>query len=121
MPRWRAAVARPLRAGQASVELVAGLPALLLSGFVALQLLAVGYCMTLADGAAEAGAIAVAAGRPAVPAARQSLPGWSRNAVRVTVRGGRVTVRVRPPSLFASLGDRLAVSSSAWARGGLGS
>ena len=37
--------------GQATVELVAALPALLLAGLVALQLLAAGYAMTLADDA----------------------------------------------------------------------
>jgi hypothetical protein len=105
--------------GQASVELVAGLPALLLAGLLTLQLLAVGYCLTLADGAAEAGAIAVASGRPAAPAAREAMPGWSRHGVRVTVTGGRVTVRVRPPSLFSSLSDRLAVRSTAWAHGAI--
>ena len=44
--------------GQATVELVAALPALLLAGLLALQLLATGYALTLADGAAEAGALA---------------------------------------------------------------
>jgi len=39
-------------AGQATVELVAALPALLLAGLLALQLLATGYALTLADGAA---------------------------------------------------------------------
>jgi hypothetical protein len=116
-----AAARRDRTAGQASVELVAGLPALLLAGLVALQLLAVGYSLTLADGAAEAGAIAVASDRPVEEAVRDSLPGWARSAVQVTVTGGRVTVRLRPPSLFASLRDRLSITSSAWARGGIGS
>ena len=44
--------------GQASVELLAGLPALLLAGLIGFQLLAAGYALTLADGAAEAGALA---------------------------------------------------------------
>ena len=47
------------------MELIAALPALLLAGFIALQLLAAGYALTLADGAAEAGALALASGRPA--------------------------------------------------------
>ncbi len=79
--------------GQATVELVAGLPALLLAALVALQLLATGYALTLADGAAEAGALALAAGRPAAPAARAALPGWARERVSVSVERGRVTVR----------------------------
>jgi hypothetical protein len=98
--------------------LIGGLPALLLAGLLALQVLAVGYALTLADGAAEAGAIAVAAGRPAAPAARDALPGWTRRGASVTVRGGRVTVRMRPPSPLGAIADRLAVSSTAWARGG---
>jgi hypothetical protein len=102
--------------GQASAELLAGVPALLLAALVALQLLAVGYALTLADGAAESAALAVAAGRPALPAARASLPGWARARMRVVSRRGRVQVRVRPPSPLAAIARRLAVSSSAWAR-----
>lgn len=102
--------------GQSSVELVAALPALLLAALVALQLLAAGYAMTLADGAAEAGALALASGRSAAEAARAALPGWTKDDVAVTVRGGTVTVRLRPPSPLDSIGDRLAVTSSASAR-----
>src|SRR5919204_2098899 len=93
--------------GQASVELLAAVPALLLAGLIALQLLAAGYTLTLADGASEAGAMALAAGRPAAPAVREALPGWERDRVDVGVRGGRLTVRLRPPSPFASLARRL--------------
>ena len=102
--------------GQASIELVAGLPALLLAGFVALQLLATGYALTLADGAAEAGALALATGRPASSAARDALPGWARADVEVSVAGGKVTVTVPPPSLVGAIADRLAVTSSAAVR-----
>ncbi len=102
--------------GQASVELVAAVPALLLAGFLALQLLAAGYALTLADGAAEAGALAIAAGRPAESAVRASLPGWAEDDVAVSVHGGRVTVRLQPPSPFHAIADRLVVTSSAAAR-----
>ena len=51
--------------GQATVELLAAVPVLLLAGLLAMQLLATGYALTLADGAAEAGALALASGRPA--------------------------------------------------------
>jgi hypothetical protein len=102
--------------GQASVELLAGLPALLLAGLVALQLLAVGYSLTLADGAAEAGALAVAVGRPAEPAVEEALPGWAEDRIGVEVRGGEVSVRLEPPSPLGALADTLAVSSSAWVR-----
>jgi hypothetical protein len=102
--------------GQASVELVAALPALLLTALLALQLLATGYAMTLADGAAEAGALALAAGEPATAAVRDALPGWADDEVDVNVSGGRVTVRLAPPSPLPAVADRLAVTSSAAAR-----
>ncbi len=102
--------------GQASVELVAALPALLLAALLALQLLAAGYALTLADGAAEAGALALASGGDAAKAAHRALPGWAQDDVSVSVEGGRVTVRLRPPSPLPAIADRLAVSSSASAR-----
>jgi hypothetical protein len=102
--------------GQATVELVAALPALLLAAAVALQLLVAGYAMTLADGAAEAGALALASGGCAPKAAREALPGWAKDEVSVAVEGGTVSVRLRPPSPIAAVADRLAVSSSANAR-----
>src|SRR5665811_2616094 len=107
---------RGSQSGQSTVELVAALPALLLAGLLALQLLATGYALTLADGAAEAGALALASGRPAAAAARDALPGWAEDDVDVSVEGGRVTVRLRPPSPLPALADRLAVTSSAAAR-----
>src|SRR6266542_1920352 len=87
---------QPAERGQASVELLAGLPALLLAGLVALQLLAAGYSLTLADGAVEAGAMALAAGRLPEPAVREALPGWARQRVDVRVAGGELTVELRP-------------------------
>jgi len=102
--------------GQATVELVAALPALLLAAVVALQLLAAGYALTLADGAAEAGALALASGGSAAGAARSALPGWAEDDVAVRVEGGTVTVRLLPPSPLRAVADRLAVSSSASAR-----
>lgn len=102
--------------GQATVELIAALPALLLAALVALQLLAAGYALTLADGAAEAGALALASGGSAAAAAREALPGWAEDDVSVSVQGGEVSVRLRPPSPIRAIADRLTVSSSAAAR-----
>jgi hypothetical protein len=102
--------------GQAAVELVASVPLLLLAGLVALQLLAAGYALTLVDGAAEAGALALATGHSAERAVRGSLPGWAEDHVDVSVRGERVTVRLRPPSLLQAVAERLVVTSSAAAR-----
>jgi uncharacterized protein (UPF0333 family) len=102
--------------GQASIELLAGLPALLLAGLICLQLLATGYAAHVADGAAESGALAVAAGRPAEPAIRAALPGWADDRVAIAVAGGRLTVSLNPPSPIAGVGRALEVSSSAWVR-----
>jgi hypothetical protein len=102
--------------GQAAVELLAALPALLLCGLIGFQLLAVGWALTLADGAAEAGALARAAGTDSEEAAREALPGWARDRVNVRVRGGFVEVELRPPSPLTALSERLEVSSAAWVR-----
>src|SRR3954462_14371152 len=108
MPR---AADRGPSAGQASVELIAALPALALAAALALQLLLVGYSLTIADGAAEAGALAGAAGKDAGAAARDALPGWARGRSKVSAAAGRVTVRLRPPTPFGALADALAVTS----------
>jgi hypothetical protein len=102
--------------GQASVELVAALPALLLAGLIALQLLATGYALILADGAAEAGALALASGSPAADAARAAVPGWAEDDVEVSTSGREVTVKLRPPAPLPAIADRLTVTSSAAAR-----
>jgi hypothetical protein len=104
------------RIGQASVELVAALPALALAAALALQLLLVGYSMTIADGAAEAGALAGAAGRDAKRAAVEALPGWARERSHVSADGGRVKVDLRPPAPFTAIARALTVSSEAWSR-----
>jgi hypothetical protein len=106
----------PRASGQASVELLAALPALALAAALALQLLLVGYSLTIADGAAEAGALAGAAGRDARDAARDALPGWARGGSRVSAEDGRVRVEIRPPAPLPALADALAVSSEAWSR-----
>ena len=102
--------------GQASLELIAAVPLLLGVAFACLQLLAAGYAVTLADGAVEAGAAALAAGRSAEPAARAALPGWASDRVEVERAGGRITVRLRPPSPVPALAQALEVSSTAWVR-----
>jgi hypothetical protein len=102
--------------GQSTVELVAALPALLLAGLLALQLLATGYALTVADGAAEAGALALASGGQAKEAVRAALPDWAEDEVDVSVEGGRITVRLRPPSPLPLIADRLTVTSSASVR-----
>jgi hypothetical protein len=102
--------------GQATVELLGAVPVVLLLGLVLFQLLAVGYAAVLAGNAAEAGALAVAGGAEATAAARAAVPGWSRAGMRVDVKGGRVEVRMRPPSALAGLARRLEVKAHAAVR-----
>ena len=74
--------------GQASVELLGALPAILLTGLIVFQLLALGYSKVLAGNAAEAAALAAAGGGDVRPAARAAVPGWSRARMRVESRRG---------------------------------
>jgi hypothetical protein len=99
--------------GQATVELLATLPAVLLVGLVGLQLLAVGYAKVLAGSAAEAGALALAAGADPRAGAREALPGWARARARVVVEAGRVAVRMRPPAALQALAGGLEVEAVA--------
>jgi hypothetical protein len=102
--------------GQAQLELIAGIPTLLLAALIALQLLGVGYAQSLADGAAEAGALAAADGRDPDKAARAGLPGWAGRAVDVHVDGGSVEVEVEPPALLPGLAGRIGVTADAYVR-----
>jgi hypothetical protein len=106
------------RAGQATVEAVAGIAALMLAALLCFQLLATGYSATIADGAAEAGAVALIRGEPVEPAVREALPGWAKSRVSVSRIGTTVRVRLRPPSLFSSMADKLTVSAEAGGKPG---
>lgn len=103
-------------AGQATVELIAAIPVILLAGLLALQLLVAGYALSLADGAAEAGALALATGKPAKSAALDALPGWAEGNAEVSVHGGGVTVRLLPPTPIPPLAGLLAITSSAFVK-----
>jgi len=98
---------------QASIEVVGTVPFVVLAGLVAMQLLAVGYAKVLADTAAEAGALALVAGGDPRAGVREALPGWSRARARVDTGEGRVTVRLRPPSVLRWVGERLEIESVA--------
>lgn len=91
--------------GQASIELVALVPVLAAVALAVAALLAGQGAREAADQAAVAAAIAQLQGKDPKQAANTASPGWSRT--RVLVRGGRVTVRVRPrvPQLLAGLVD----------------
>ena len=99
--------------GQASVETIALVPVLLAVGLGIFQLLAVGYASVLAGNAAEAGALAVAAGRDARAGVKEALPGWSDSRAHIDVDGGRIAVHMRPPSPIDALADKLEVTATA--------
>jgi hypothetical protein len=100
-------------AGQAAVELVAGLPALLVLAVVVMQLLAIGYTAVLAGDAAEAGALAIARGGAPEAAARSAIPGWAAGGMRVQRAVGAVHVQMRPPRLVPWVGSLLRINASA--------
>ena len=99
--------------GQAALELLAVLPLLLAIALAATQLLVVGYASVLAGNAAEAAALALAGGGDPRAAAHEALPGWSRARAHLSVTGGHVQVRLRPPALLQALTGRLEVSATA--------
>jgi hypothetical protein len=100
-------------AGQATIETVALVPLVVAIGLAVLQLLAVGYASVLAGSAAEAGALALAAGADPRAGVHEALPGWSEARARVAVEGGLVEVRLRPPSPLRVVGERLEVTGRA--------
>ena len=79
--------------GQASLELLGMLPLLIALALAATQLLAVGYSSVLAGNAAEAGALALAAGGDVKAGVREALPAWSRTRAHIATSEGRIVVR----------------------------
>ena len=97
--------------GQASVELVAILPALAVCVLIAAQAAATGWALWTAGNAARAGARAEHVGGDGEAAARRALPGRLREDAAVT-SGDGVRVKVAVPSLLpgVSLGSIAAAS-----------
>jgi hypothetical protein len=91
--------------GQATVELVALLPALAIVALLCAQLVVAGHAWTLAGGAARAGARAAEVGAPATAAATGALPAGHASRARVAVvdDGRRVRVRLAVPRLLPFL------------------
>jgi hypothetical protein len=87
------------RAGQASVEFVAVLPALAVCLILAGQTVAAGWALWSAGVAARAGARAETVGGDAEAAARRALPGPLRDGAVIRSDDG-VRVRVHVPALL---------------------
>jgi len=96
--------------GQASLELVAAIPAVLLVALAACQLALLGHAAWLVAHAARAAARADAVGRSPGHAARTVLPRSLERGLLVERAGRRVRVRVRVPMLLPGL-SRVSISA----------
>jgi hypothetical protein len=99
--------------GQASIELVALLPLLVVAALVAWQVAVAGHAMWMVSGAARAAARARAVGGDPLRAARAVLPGRLRDSVTVgrTADGG-MSVRVGVPRVVGG-GTLISVGATA--------
>jgi hypothetical protein len=102
--------------GQATVELVALLPLLLVIALTAAALLAAHTAGEQAGHAAEAAALAVLQGADPRAAARRALPRDTRGRAEINVHGHRVTVHVRPGLPLHALEAPLTGAATAHAR-----
>ncbi len=99
--------------GQASVELVGLLPLLVVVGLAASQVLVGALTRERAGAAAQAAAMALAAGADPVAAAREAVPGAAPEDLAVRRDGRRVTVRLRPRLALPPLTGRLTAEVAA--------
>jgi hypothetical protein len=90
--------------GQASVELVALLPLLVVVGLIGWQVVVAGQAVWMSAAAARSAARASAVGGDPTAAARRVLPGALRHAVRVRAGSdGDVRVAIGVPSVVGGL------------------
>jgi hypothetical protein len=100
--------------GQASVELLGVLPAVLLAALAAWQIVLAGHTAWLAGNAARVAARAEAVGRDPGTAGRGALPVHLRRGSIVRERhDGRIDVRVRIPIVVKGAASPLRVGASA--------
>src|SRR2546423_7380113 len=102
------------QAGQASVELVAALPFVLLIGLVLWQLALAGQAAWLCANAARVAARAEAVGRDGGAAARSAVPAGLRAGLKVgRDESGRVRVRMPVPVVVRRWRAPLSVAATA--------
>ncbi len=99
-------------AGQASVELVAFLPLMVVLGFALFSVVSAASARELASQAAEAGAVALLQDRDPRAAARAALPDDGAGA-EIEVAQRRVEVTVRPRGPIARLNAALEARAAA--------
>jgi hypothetical protein len=98
--------------GQASVEMLAALPFVLVAGAIAWQLALAGWTTWMSAHAARVAARADAVGRAVEPAARSALPSPLRAGLQVERRReGGVEVRVRVPLLLGGLHGPVSITA----------
>jgi hypothetical protein len=100
--------------GQASVEIVAMVPLVLLAAAVAWQLVLTGHTLWLCANSARAAARAQLVGKPVARAARSALPSSLEHDLSVRrLDSGQVRVRVQMPLLLHAWRTPVHVSASA--------
>lgn len=99
--------------GQASVQLVAIVPALVIATLLVAQLALAGHALWSAGTAARAGARAAHVGGGPRRVALRALPPGLRAGAEVRRQGGGVRVRVRVPSLLPGIPRVPLVASTA--------
>lgn len=111
-PRQNSAEARSPRStsGQATVELIALLPVLVMVAFAVYAVIVSFAARELASQASEAGAVALLQEEDAREAAEKALPADRRRASRIRIDGRRVTVEVRPELPVRRFEDALKAS-----------
>jgi hypothetical protein len=111
---WPATRLRAAERGQASIELVAMVPVVLLVGAVVWQLALAGQTAWLTANAARVAARADAVGRGTTEAARSALPRTLEDGLEVErLRRGGVRVSVKVPLLLTTWKSPLRVSAEA--------
>lgn len=98
--------------GQASVETVALVPALVILTLALWQAVMAGWALVSAESAARAAARAALAGGPARGAALAALPHGMRSSALVRITSGAVTVRVRIPAVLPGFGMDVSASAA---------
>jgi hypothetical protein len=114
-----ALVRRRSERGQASVELIAIVPALLVLAILAAQLAVAGWALWSAAGSARAGARVAAVGGDAPAAARLALPPALRGGSRIDTTDG-VEVSVDTPALVPGIPSVRVSAGSSLPGGGNG-
>jgi hypothetical protein len=100
--------------GQASIELVALIPAIVIVVAAVVQVLAAGTAQERASAAAEAGAVAMLQDADPEAAIRDALGGAAERS-EIHITGRQVRVTVRPRAFVPALGELLAAESKAYA------